>query len=280
MEAKETKRKSKIQIDPNNRIVIKGAREHNLKNVDLTLPRNKLIVMTGLSGSGKSSLAFDTIFADGQRRYMESLSSYARQFLGQMEKPDVDEITGLSPAISIDQKTTSHNPRSTVGTVTEIYDYLRLMYARIGVPHCPVCGEITQQSIDEMVDEVMKLPERTRFQVLAPVVRGRKGTQAKELDAARRAGFARVRVDGNMYDLSEEITLEKNIKHTVEIVVDRLIINDTVRGRLADSLETALAQTGGLVVVDVIGGEPMTFSQSYACPEHGVSVEELVWEPL
>ncbi len=273
---KETKRRSKIQIDPNNRIVIKGAREHNLKNVDLTLPRNKLIVMTGLSGSGKSSLAFDTIYADGQRRYMESLSSYARQFLGQMEKPDVDEITGLSPAISIDQKTTSHNPRSTVGTVTEIYDYLRLMYARIGVPHCPICGrEITQQSIDEMVDEVMKLPERTRFQVLAPVVRARKGTQAKELDAARRAGFVRVRIDGNMYDLSEEINLEKNIKHTVEIVVDRLVISDTVRGRLADSIETALAQANGLVVIDVIGGEPMMFSQSYACPEHGISVEEL-----
>ena len=249
------KRNSKIKIDPNNRIVIKGAREHNLKNVDLTLPRDKLIVMTGLSGSGKSSLAFDTIFADGQRRYMESLSSYARQFLGQMEKPDVDEITGLSPAISIDQKTTSHNPRSTVGTVTEIYDYLRLMYARIGVPHCPICGrEITQQTVDEMVDEVLKLPERTRFQVLAPVVRARKGTQAKELDAARRAGFARVRIDGNMYDLSEEISLEKNIKHTVEIVVDRLVINDTVRGRLADSIETALAQANGLVVIDVIGG--------------------------
>ena len=227
-EKKPAKRSSKIKIDPNNRIVIKGAREHNLKNVDLELPRDKLIVMTGLSGSGKSSLAFDTIYADGQRRYMESLSSYARQFLGQMEKPDVDEITGLSPAISIDQKTTSHNPRSTVGTVTEIYDYLRLMYARIGVPHCPICGrEITQQTVDEMVDEVMKLPERTRFQVLAPVVRARKGTQAKELDAARRAGFARVRVDGNMYDLSEEINLEKNIKHTVEIVVDRLVINDT-----------------------------------------------------
>ena len=275
-EVKDPKRRSKIQIDPNNRIVIKGAREHNLKNVDLTLPRNKLIVMTGLSGSGKSSLAFDTIYADGQRRYMESLSSYARQFLGQMEKPDVDEITGLSPAISIDQKTTSHNPRSTVGTVTEIYDYLRLMYARIGVPHCPICGrEITQQSVDEMVDEVMKLPERTRFQVLAPVVRARKGTQAKVLDAARRAGFVRVRVDGNMYDLSEEISLEKNIKHTVEIVVDRLVISDTVRGRLADSIETALAQTNGLVVIDVIGGEPMMFSQSYACPEHGVSVEEL-----
>ena len=275
-EKKPAKRSSKIKIDPNNRIVIKGAREHNLKNVDLELPRDKLIVMTGLSGSGKSSLAFDTIYADGQRRYMESLSSYARQFLGQMEKPDVDEITGLSPAISIDQKTTSHNPRSTVGTVTEIYDYLRLMYARIGVPHCPICGrEITQQTVDEMVDEVMKLPERTRFQVLAPVVRARKGTQAKELDAARRAGFARVRVDGNMYDLSEEINLEKNIKHTVEIVVDRLVINDTVRGRLADSIETALAQANGLVVIDVIGGEPMMFSQSYACPEHGISVEEL-----
>ena len=248
----------KIQIDENQRIVIKGAREHNLKNIDLTLPRNKLIVMTGLSGSGKSSLAFDTIYADGQRRYMESLSSYARQFLGQMEKPDVDEITGLSPAISIDQKTTSHNPRSTVGTVTEIYDYLRLLYARIGVPHCPVCGRpISQQSVDEMVDEVMRLPERTRFQVLAPVVRGRKGTQAKELDAARRAGYARVRVDGNMYDLDEEIKLEKNIKHTVEVVVDRLSIADTVRSRLADSLESALALTGGLVTVDVIGGEPL-----------------------
>ena len=267
---------SNIQIDANNRITIKGAREHNLKNVNLVLPRNKLIVMTGLSGSGKSSLAFDTIFADGQRRYMESLSSYARMFLGQMEKPDVDEITGLSPAVSIDQKTTSHNPRSTVGTVTEIYDYLRLMYARIGVPHCPVCGRvISQQTVDEMVDEVLKLPERTRFQVLAPVVRGRKGTQAKELDAARRGGYARVRIDGNMYDLDEEIKLEKNIKHTVEIVVDRLSINDTVRGRLADSIETAVALTGGLVIIDVIGGEPMEFSQNSACPEHGVSIDEL-----
>ena len=275
-EKKPAKRSSKIKIDPNNRIVIKGAREHNLKNVDLELPRDKLIVMTGLSGSGKSSLAFDTIYADGQRRYMESLSSYARMFLGQMEKPDVDEITGLSPAVSIDQKTTSHNPRSTVGTVTEIYDYLRLMYARIGVPHCPVCGRvISQQTVDEMVDEVLKLPERTRFQVLAPVVRGRKGTQAKELDAARRGGYARVRIDGNMYDLDEEIKLEKNIKHTVEIVVDRLSINDTVRGRLADSIETAVALTGGLVIIDVIGGEPMEFSQNYACPEHGVSIDEL-----
>ena len=258
-----------------NRIVIKGAREHNLKNVDLELPRDKLIVMTGLSGSGKSSLAFDTIYADGQRRYMESLSSYARQFLGQMEKPDVDEITGLSPAISIDQKTTSHNPRSTVGTVTEIYDYLRLMYARIGVPHCPICGrEITQQTVDEMVDEVMKLPEAPGPRCW-PRQQKRKGIPGCELDAACRAGFARVRVDGNMYDLSEEINLEKNIKHTVEIVVDRLVINDTVRGRLADSIETALAQANGLVVIDVIGGEPMMFSQSYACLEHGISVEEL-----
>ncbi|MEG0340430.1 MAG: excinuclease ABC subunit UvrA, partial [Oscillospiraceae bacterium] len=227
------------------KIIIKGAREHNLKNIDITLPRDKFIVMTGLSGSGKSSLAFDTIYADGQRRYVESLSSYARQFLGQMEKPDVDEIQGLSPAISIDQKTTSRNPRSTVGTVTEIYDYLRLMYARIGIPHCPICGrEISQQTVDQMVDEILRLPIDTRFQVLAPVVRGRKGTQQKELDAARRAGFARVRIDGNVYDLSEEISLEKNKKHSVDIVVDRLIISDDVRSRLADSLETALALTG------------------------------------
>ena len=207
----------------NDKIVIKGAREHNLKNIDLTLPREKFIVMTGLSGSGKSSLAFDTIYADGQRRYVESLSSYARMFLGRMDKPDVDEITGLSPAISIDQKTTSHNPRSTVGTVTEIYDYLRLLYARVGVPHCPVCGRvISQQTVDEMVDAVLKLEDGTKFQVLAPVVRQRKGTQQKELDAARRGGYSRVRIDGNLYDLDEEITLEKNIKHTVEIVVDRL----------------------------------------------------------
>ena len=260
----------------NDKIVIKGAREHNLKNVNLTLPREKLIVMTGLSGSGKSSLAFDTIYADGQRRYVESLSSYARMFLGRMDKPDVDEITGLSPAISIDQKTTSHNPRSTVGTVTEIYDYLRLLYARVGVPHCPVCGRvISQQTVDEMVDAVLKLDEGTKFQVLAPVVRQRKGTQQKELDAARRGGYARVKIDGNLYDLDEEIKLEKNIKHTVEIVVDRLSINDTVRGRLADSIETAVALTGGLVIIDVIGGEPMEFSQNYACPEHGVSIDEL-----
>ena len=260
----------------NDKIVIKGAREHNLKNVSLTLPRDKLIVMTGLSGSGKSSLAFDTIYADGQRRYVESLSSYARMFLGRMDKPDVDEITGLSPAISIDQKTTSHNPRSTVGTVTEIYDYLRLLYARVGVPHCPVCGRvITQQSVDEMVDAVLKLEEGTKFQILAPVVRQRKGTQQKELDAARRAGYARVKIDGNLYDLDEEITLEKNIKHTVEIVVDRLVLRKGVRSRMADSLETALALADGIAEVDVIGGECMTFSQNFACPEHGVSIGEL-----
>ena len=260
----------------NDKIVIKGARANNLKNIDLTLPRDKLIVMTGLSGSGKSSLAFDTIYADGQRRYMESLSSYARMFLGQMEKPDVDEITGLSPAISIDQKTTSHNPRSTVGTVTEIHDYLRLLYARVGTPHCPVCGRvIRQQTVDEMVDAILKLPEGTKFQILAPVVRGRKGTQQKELEAARRAGYARVRIDGNLYDLDEEISLEKNKKHTVEIVVDRLVMREGIRGRLSDSLETALQLTGALVTVDVIGGEPMEFSQSYACPEHDIAVEEL-----
>ena len=260
----------------NDKIVIKGAREHNLKNVSLTLPREKLIVMTGLSGSGKSSLAFDTIYADGQRRYVESLSSYARMFLGRMDKPDVDEITGLSPAISIDQKTTSHNPRSTVGTVTEIYDYLRLLYARIGVPHGPVGGRvISQQTVDEMVDAVLKLEEGTKFQILAPVVRQRKGTQQKELDAARRAGYARVKIDGNLYDLDEEITLEKNIKHTVEIVVDRLAMRKGIRGRLADSLETALALTGGIVEIDVIGGECMTFSQNFACPEHGISISDL-----
>lgn len=260
----------------NDKIVIKGAREHNLKNVDLTIPRDKLVVMTGLSGSGKSSLAFDTIYADGQRRYMESLSSYARQFLGQMEKPDVDDIQGLSPAISIDQKTTNRNPRSTVGTVTEIYDYLRLLYARIGVPHCPICGRvISQQTIDQMVDAILQLPEGTKFQVLAPVVRGRKGTQQKELEAARRSGYARVRIDGNIYDLEEEITLEKNKKHTVEIVVDRLVINDSVQSRLADSLETAISLTGGLVTIDVPNQTEMQFSQSYACPDHGISIDEL-----
>lgn len=261
----------------NDKIVIKGAREHNLKNIDLTIPRDSLVVMTGLSGSGKSSLAFDTIFADGQRRYMESLSSYARMFLGQMEKPDVDSIEGLSPAISIDQKTTSKNPRSTVGTVTEIYDYLRLMYARIGVPHCPVCGrEIKQQTVDEIVDKVLELPERTKFQVLAPVVRGRKGEHQKEFESARKSGYSRVRVDGIAYDLSEKITLEKNKKHSIEIVVDRLVIKEGIKSRLTESIETAGNLTGGLVYIDVIDGEELHFSQSYACPEHGVSIEELV----
>ena len=261
----------------NDKIIIKGAREHNLKNVDVELPRDKLIVMTGLSGSGKSSLAFDTIFADGQRRYMESLSSYARMFLGQMEKPDVDSIEGLSPAISIDQKTTSKNPRSTVGTVTEIYDYLRLMYARIGIPHCPVCGrEIRQQTVDEIVDKIMELPEKTKFQVLAPVVRGRKGEHQKEFEAARKSGFSRVRADGITYDLSEKIALEKNKKHSIEIIVDRLVIKEGIKSRLTESIETAGNLTGGLVYIDVIDGEELHFSQSYSCPEHGVSIDELV----
>lgn len=260
----------------NDKITIHGAREHNLKNIDLEIPRDKLIVFTGLSGSGKSSLAFDTIYADGQRRYMESLSSYARQFLGMMEKPDVDEISGLSPAISIDQKTTSKNPRSTVGTVTEIYDYLRLLYARIGIPHCPVCGrEIRQQTVDQMVDKVMELPERTKIQILAPIVRGKKGMHQKEFERAKKSGYVRVRVDGNLYDLSEEITLDKNKKHNIEIVVDRLVVRDDIQSRLTDSLETAIGLTGGLVVVDVVDGEEMMFSQNYACPEHNISIEEL-----
>lgn len=259
-----------------NTIVIKGAREHNLKNIDLTIPRDKLIVFTGLSGSGKSSLAFDTIFADGQRRYMESLSSYARQFLGQMEKPDVDDIEGLSPAISIDQKTTSKNPRSTVGTVTEIYDYLRLLYARIGIPHCPVCGEeIQQQTIDQIVDRVLSIQAGTKIQILAPIVRGRKGEHTKDFDAARRSGYVRVRVDGNLYDLSEDIRIEKNKKHNIEIVVDRLVVKPEIKSRLTDSLETATSLSGGLVILDLIGGEEILFSQNYACPEHGVSIEEL-----
>ena len=258
------------------KIIIKGAREHNLKNIDLEIPRNKLIVMTGLSGSGKSSLAFDTIYADGQRRYMESLSSYARMFLGQMEKPDVDSIEGLSPAISIDQKTTSKNPRSTVGTVTEIYDYLRLLYARIGIPHCPVCGrEIKQQTVDQIVDKLFELEEGTKIQLLAPIARGRKGTYVKELDNARRSGYVRVRIDGNMYDLSEEIILDKNKKHNIEIVVDRLVIKDGIKSRLTDSIETVMSLSGGMLAVDVIGGEEMLFSQSYACPEHNISIEEL-----
>ncbi len=260
----------------NNKIVVRGAKEHNLKNIDVTIPRDKLVVLTGLSGSGKSSLAFDTIYAEGQRRYMESLSSYARQFLGQMEKPNVEAIEGLSPAISIDQKTTSKNPRSTVGTVTEIYDYLRLMYARIGIPHCPVCGkEIQQQTVDQIVDKVMAMEERTKIQILAPVVRGRKGEHAKEFESARKSGFVRVRVDGSIYDLSETISLEKNKKHTIEIVVDRLVIKSDIRSRLADSIETAAGLSGGVVVVNVIGGEDVTFSQNYACLEHGGSMEEL-----
>ncbi|HHV31188.1 MAG TPA: excinuclease ABC subunit UvrA [Clostridiales bacterium] len=257
-------------------IYVKGAREHNLKNIDIEIPRDKLIVFTGLSGSGKSSLAFDTIYAEGQRRYMESLSSYARQFLGQMDKPDVDYIEGLSPAISIDQKTTSQNPRSTVGTVTEIYDYLRLLYARIGIPHCPICGrEITQQTVDQIVDRVLALPERTKVQILAPVVRGRKGEHQKELEAARKSGFVRVRVDGIIYDLAEKISLEKNKKHTIEIVVDRLVIQPSIHSRLADSIETASSLSGGLIIVSIVDGEDLTFSQNYACPEHGISVEEL-----
>ncbi len=260
-------------------LTIKGAKEHNLKNISLSIPRDKLVVLTGLSGSGKSSLAFDTIYAEGQRRYVESLSSYARQFLGQMEKPDVDYIEGLSPAISIDQKTTSKNPRSTVGTVTEIYDYLRLLYARVGVPHCPVCGrEIKQQTIDQIVDQVLALPEKTKIQVMAPVVRGRKGEHVKELEAARKGGFVRVRADGILYDLSEKIKLEKNKKHTIEIVVDRLVIRPDIRSRLADSLETASSLAGGLTIVNVMkpeGEEDILFSQNYACPEHGISVEEL-----
>ena len=257
-------------------IQVKGAREHNLKNIDIEIPRDELVVITGLSGSGKSSLAFDTIYAEGQRRYVESLSSYARQFLGQMEKPDVDYIDGLSPAISIDQKTTSKNPRSTVGTVTEIYDYLRLLYARIGIPHCPVCGrEIKQQTIDQIVDHVMTLEERTKIQILAPVVRGRKGEHVKEFEAARKAGYVRVRVDGMIYDLSEEIKLEKNKKHTIEIVVDRLVIQEDMKSRLADSIEIASGLTGGLIMINVIDGEDMMFSQNYACPEHGISIEEL-----
>ena len=257
-------------------IVIKGAREHNLKNVDVTVPRDKLVVFTGLSGSGKSSLAFDTIYAEGQRRYVESLSSYARQFLGQMEKPDVDYIEGLSPAISIDQKTTSKNPRSTVGTVTEIYDYLRLLYARIGTPHCVVCGrEITQQTIDQVVDKILAIGLDKRIQIMAPIVRARKGEFVKELDEVRKSGFVRVRIDGSIYDLSEEFHLDKNKKHTVEVIVDRIIIREGIEGRVADSVETATKLSNGIVLVDVIGDKEMLFSLNYACPEHGTSIEEL-----
>lgn len=261
---------------PQKNIIVKGAREHNLKNVDVEIPRDKLVVFTGLSGSGKSSLAFDTIYAEGQRRYVESLSSYARQFLGQMEKPQVDYIEGLSPAISIDQKTTSKNPRSTVGTVTEIYDYLRLLYARIGIPHCPVCGrEISRQTVDDIVDSVLELPEGTRIQVMAPIARGKKGQFVKELESAKKDGYVRVRVDGIIYDLSEKIELDKNKKHNIEIVVDRLVVKESIRSRLADSIETATGLSDGILLVDVIGGEEKLYSLDYACPEHGVSIEEL-----
>ncbi len=258
-------------------IVIKGAREHNLQNVDLTIPRNQMVVFTGVSGSGKSSLAFDTIYAEGQRRYVESLSSYARQFLGQMEKPDVDLIEGLSPAISIDQKTTSHNPRSTVGTVTEIYDYLRLLFARIGIPHCPKCGkEIRRQTIDQIVDRIMELPERTKLQLLAPVVRGRKGEHVKLLEDAKKSGYVRVRVDGILYDLSETIALEKNKKHNIEIVVDRLVVREGIQKRLTESIETVTALSGGLLLVDLNQGEDeLMFSQNFSCPDCGIDLMEI-----
>lgn len=257
-------------------IKIRGANEHNLKNISVDIPRNELVVLTGLSGSGKSSLAFDTIYAEGQRRYMESLSSYARQFLGQMEKPDVESIEGLSPAISIDQKSTNRNPRSTVGTVTEIYDYMRLLYARVGIPHCPKCGkEIHRQSIDQMVDHIMEMPERTKIQLLAPVVRGRKGEHAKVLDQARKSGYVRVRIDGNLYELSEDIKLDKNIKHNIEIVVDRLVVKEGIEKRLTDSIETVMALSSGLMTVDVSEGQPVNFSQSFSCADCGLSVDEV-----
>ena len=263
-------------MDARQYIRIRGANENNLKNIDVDIPRNELVVLTGLSGSGKSSLAFDTIYAEGQRRYMESLSSYARQFLGQMEKPNVESIEGLSPAISIDQKSTNHNPRSTVGTVTEIYDYFRLLYARIGIPHCPKCGkEIKKQSVDEMTDQIMGLEEGTKIQLLAPVVRGRKGTHVKLFERAKRSGYVRVRVDGNLYELSEEITLDKNIKHNIEIIVDRLIVKPGIEKRLSDSIENVLNLAEGLLVVDVIGQEPLNFSQSFSCPDCGISIDEI-----
>ena len=257
-------------------IKIRGANEHNLKNISLDIPRGELVVLTGLSGSGKSSLAFDTIYAEGQRRYMESLSSYARMFLGQMEKPDVESIEGLSPSISIDQKSTNRNPRSTVGTVTEIYDYLRLLYARIGIPHCPCCGkEIHRQSIDQMVDRVLSLPDKTKFMILAPVVKGKKGRHEKVLESAKKSGYVRAMIDGNMYELSEEITLEKNIKHSIDIVIDRLSVKENIEKRLTDSLEAALNLGGGYATIDVIGGEPMKFSQNFACPDCGISIDEV-----
>ena len=257
-------------------IKIRGANVHNLKNISLDIPRDSFTVLTGLSGSGKSSLAFDTIFAEGQRRYMESLSSYSRQFLGQMEKPDVEKIEGLPPAISIDQKSTNHNPRSTVGTVTEIYDYFRLLYARIGIPHCPKCGrEIRKQTVDQMVDRIMALPERTKIQLLAPVVRGRKGTHEKLFTKAKNSGYVRVIVDGDLYDLSEDIVLEKNIKHNIQIVVDRLVVKEGIEKRLTDSIENILHLTSGLVEVDVIDGENFMMSEGFACPDCGISVDEV-----
>lgn len=265
-----------VKMRPREYIKIRGASEHNLKHIDLNIPRNEFVVLTGLSGSGKSSLAFDTIYAEGQRRYMESLSSYARQFLGQMEKPNVEKIEGLSPAISIDQKSTNRNPRSTVGTVTEIYDYFRLLYARIGIPHCPSCGkEIKKQSVDQMVDQILSMPEGTRIQLLAPVVRGRKGEHAKVFDRAKKSGYVRVRVDGSMYELSEEIKLDKNIKHNIEIIVDRLVVREGIERRLTDSMENVLTLAEGLMIVDVIGGEPMTFSEKFSCPDCGISVGEI-----
>ena len=269
--------KEQLKMLPKGEVIkIRGANEHNLKNIDLDIPRNKFVVLTGLSGSGKSSLAFDTIYAEGQRRYMESLSSYARQFLGQMEKPNVERIDGLSPAISIDQKSTNRNPRSTVGTVTEIYDYFRLLYARIGIPHCPNCGrEIKRQTIDQMVDQIMDLPQGTKLQLLAPVVRGRKGEHAKVLDRAKKSGYVRVRIDGSLYDLSEDIKLEKNIKHNIEVVVDRIAIKDGIERRLTDSIENVMALSEGLLMVDVIDGEMMNFSDSFACPDCNISIDEV-----
>ncbi|MDE6739839.1 MAG: ABC-ATPase UvrA, partial [Lachnospiraceae bacterium] len=261
---------------PREYIKIRGANEHNLKNLNVDIPRNEFVVLTGLSGSGKSSLAFDTIYAEGQRRYMESLSSYARQFLGQMEKPNVERIEGLSPAISIDQKSTNRNPRSTVGTVTEIYDYFRLLYARIGIPHCPKCGrEIRKQTVDQIVDQILTMPEGTKIQLLAPVVRGRKGEHAKVFERAKRSGYVRVRVDGNLYDLSEEIPMEKNIKHNIEIIVDRLVVKEGIERRLTDSIENVFALAEGQMMLDVIDGETMNFSQNFACPDCGISIGEI-----
>ena len=259
------------------KISVKGARENNLKNINVDIPRDELVVITGLSGSGKSSLAFDTVFAEGQRRYVESLSSYARQFLGQMDKPDVDSIEGMSPAISIDQKTTSRNPRSTVGTVTEIYDYLRLLWARVGIPHCPNCGkEIRQQTVDQIVDQIRELPEATRVQILAPVIRARKGEHGKVFEDARRSGYVRVRVDGSVYDLSEEIKLDKNLKHNIEVIVDRLVIRPDMNRRLTDAVETASSLSGGIVVADIVDqNQELLFSQNYACEDCGISIEEV-----